>query len=77
MESLREMTRAALAQRFGIDMNTDNKSVEIGQQPGVTDERIRQIELKALRKLVYPRHSQTDDGSGTEPSDRDPDTGSS
>jgi len=64
-ESLRETTHSVLAQltpreakvlrmRFGIDMNTDHTLEEVGKQFDVTRERIRQIESKAMRKLMHP-----------------------
>ena len=43
--------------RFGIGMNTDH-AARVGQQFGVTRERIRQIEAKALRKLKHPSRSR-------------------
>jgi RNA polymerase primary sigma factor len=43
--------------RFGIGMNTDHTLEEVGRQFGVTRERIRQIEAKALRKLRQPDRS--------------------
>ena len=39
--------------RFGIGLNTDYTLDEVGQQFSVTDNRIMQIEAKALRKLRY------------------------
>ena len=39
--------------RFGIGLNTDHTLDEVGQQFSVTDNRIRQIEAKAMRKLSY------------------------
>ena len=39
--------------RFGIGLNTDHTLDEVGQQFSVTDNRIMQIEGKALRKLRY------------------------
>lgn len=68
-ESLKESTREVLAgltareakvlrMRFGIDMNTDHTLEEVGKQFDVTRERIRQIEVKALRKLRHPSRSE-------------------
>jgi RNA polymerase primary sigma factor len=38
--------------RFGLGMNSDHTLEEVGQQFSVTRERIRQIEAKAIRKLL-------------------------
>jgi RNA polymerase primary sigma factor len=47
-----------LRMRYGIGMRSDHTLEEIGQQFGVTRERIRQIEEKALRKLKHPSRSR-------------------
>ena len=47
-----------LRMRFGIGMPSDHTLEEVGRQFGVTRERIRQIEAKALRKLRHPSRSK-------------------
>ena len=44
--------------RFGIGIKSDHTLEEVGQEFGVTRERIRQIEAKALRKLRHPSRSK-------------------
>jgi RNA polymerase sigma factor (sigma-70 family) len=44
--------------RFGIGVSRDQTLEEIGQQFGVTRERIRQIESEALRRLKHPSRSR-------------------
>tara|TARA_B100001540_G_scaffold59153_1_gene53171 strand:- start:38 stop:199 length:162 start_codon:yes stop_codon:yes gene_type:complete len=43
---------------FGVGMNTDHTLEEVGLQFSVTRERIRQIEVKVLRKLTKPSISK-------------------
>jgi RNA polymerase primary sigma factor len=40
--------------RFGLDTTSDHTLDEVGKQFNVTRERIRQIEGKAMRKLMHP-----------------------
>jgi len=58
LEQLTEREQKVLRMRFGIGMNTDHTLEEVGKQFGVTRERIRQIEAKALRKLRHPSRSK-------------------
>jgi RNA polymerase primary sigma factor len=44
--------------RFGLDDGVTHTLEEVGREFGVTRERIRQIEAKALRKLRHPSRSR-------------------
>ena len=44
--------------RFDIGEKSDHTLEEVGHKFGVTRERIRQIEAKALRKLRHPSRSK-------------------
>jgi RNA polymerase primary sigma factor len=57
LEGLTAREQRILRMRFGIGGTTDHTLEEIGQEFGVTRERIRQIEAKALAKLREPRHA--------------------
>lgn len=54
LDSLTPREAKVLRMRFGIDTAGDLTLDEIGQVFDVTRERIRQIEVKALRKLRHP-----------------------
>jgi len=50
--------RRVIERRFGLTDDTDETLTSIGREIGVTRERIRQIEAKALRKLRHPSRSR-------------------
>ncbi|MBK8905582.1 MAG: RNA polymerase sigma factor RpoD [Anaerolineaceae bacterium] len=55
---LSEREREVLEMRFGLNDGKDHTLEEVGRSFGVTRERIRQIEAKALRKLRHPSRSK-------------------
>jgi RNA polymerase primary sigma factor len=55
---LSEREREVLELRFGLSDGQDHTLEEVGRHFGVTRERIRQIEAKALRKLRHPTRSR-------------------
>ena len=57
LETLTPREAKILRMRFGIDTPTDFTLEELSKQFDVTRERIRQIESKALRKLMHPSRS--------------------
>jgi RNA polymerase primary sigma factor len=54
LKNLTERERKVLTLRFGLEDGHQRTLEEVGQEFGVTRERIRQIEAKALRKLRHP-----------------------
>jgi RNA polymerase primary sigma factor len=58
LDSLNERERKVLEMRFGLKDGQGRTLEEVGQEFGVTRERIRQIEAKALRKLRHPIRSR-------------------
>jgi RNA polymerase primary sigma factor len=56
LKSLSDRERAVLEMRFGLKDGEAHTLEEVGQAFGVTRERVRQIESKALRKLRHPGH---------------------
>jgi RNA polymerase primary sigma factor len=55
---LSDREREVLELRFGLKDGQDHTLEEVGRHFGVTRERIRQIEAKALRKLRHPTRSR-------------------
>ncbi|MGL5383852.1 MAG: RNA polymerase sigma factor RpoD, partial [Culicoidibacterales bacterium] len=58
LERLTDREERVLRLRFGLDDGRERTLEEVGQEFGVTRERIRQIEAKALRKLRNPSKSK-------------------
>lgn len=58
LSTLQPRERKVLQLRFGLDDGRSRTLEEVGQEFGVTRERIRQIEAKALRKLRHPSRSK-------------------
>jgi RNA polymerase primary sigma factor len=56
MHTLTPREARVLSLRFGLQDNPSCTLREIGEKLGVSRERVRQIEYKALRKLRHPRH---------------------
>jgi RNA polymerase sigma factor (sigma-70 family) len=57
LDRLEPREESVIRQRFGIGCD-DHTLEEVGQMYGVTRERIRQIESKALKKLGHPGHAK-------------------
>ena len=58
LKGLTDREQRVLEMRFGLKDGTARTLEEVGQEFGVTRERIRQIEAKALRKLRHPNRSR-------------------
>jgi RNA polymerase primary sigma factor len=56
--TLSDRERRVLGMRFGLEDGRIRTLEEVGKEFGVTRERIRQIEAKALRKLRHPSRSR-------------------
>jgi RNA polymerase primary sigma factor len=58
LDSLSAREREVLEMRFGLRDGESHTLEEVGHAFGVTRERVRQIESKALRKLRHPGRSR-------------------
>ena len=58
MKDLTEREERVLRLRYGLDDGRPRTLEEVGKEFGVTRERIRQIEAKALRKLRHPSRAK-------------------
>ena len=58
MGELTSREQEVLKARYGFEDDVEKTLEEVGQTFGVTRERIRQIESKALRKLSHPTRTR-------------------
>ena len=58
LSTLSDREKRVLTLRFGLEDGRPRTLEEVGKEFGVTRERIRQIEAKALRKLRHPSRSK-------------------
>lgn len=58
LDTLKDRERQVIRMRFGLDDGEPRTLEYLGQKFGVTRERIRQIEAKALRKMRHPSKSR-------------------
>ena len=58
LQTLKERERQVLEMRFGLNDGYPHTLEQVGNYFGLTRERIRQIEAKALQKLRHPKRSR-------------------
>ncbi len=54
LDTLTEKEKAVVQLRFGIDSGQERTLEEVGRKLGITRERVRQLEFRALKKLRHP-----------------------
>jgi len=54
LKTLSPREEKVIKMRFGIDVASEHTLEEVGKDFAVTRERVRQIEVKALKKLRHP-----------------------
>ena len=57
LDTLSDKERIVIKKRFGLDGEDPVTLEEIGSELGVTRERIRQIEARAIKKIRHPKNS--------------------
>ena len=65
LDTLTERERGILELRYGLDGDSPRTLEEVGRKYGVTRERIRQIEAKAIRKLKHSSRRKIFEGFQT------------
>ena len=58
MEKFSDRERQVITMRFGLDGKGERTLEQLGKIFGITRERVRQIEEKALEKLGHPKRSK-------------------
>ena len=54
LETLTPKEKAVVQLRFGIDSGQERTLEEVGRLLGITRERVRQLEFRAIKKLRHP-----------------------
>ncbi|MDY4959143.1 MAG: RNA polymerase sigma factor RpoD [Lentihominibacter sp.] len=62
LDELTEREKRVIIERFGLGGEPPRTLEQVGQEMGVTRERIRQIEAKAIRKLRHPTRKKRLEG---------------